>query len=60
MLFTTVNYKYTHNFLVSTRLHIYAIDLKKTTERVKKHISKYIVEKVCHLATLCSFAAGVG
>lgn len=50
-LFTTVNDKYTHNFLVSTRLYIYAIDLKRPTERTEKHISKYIVGKVCHLAT---------
>lgn len=40
---------------MSTRLYIYAIDLKKPTERVEKKISKYIVEKVCNLATL--FAA---
>lgn len=30
---------YTHNFLMSTRLYIYAVDLNKPTERVEKHIN---------------------
>lgn len=45
-IFTTVNYKYTHNFLMSTRLYINAIDLKKPTKRVEKQINKYLVESV--------------
>lgn len=42
---TTINYKHTHNFLVIARLYVYAVDLKKPTERAEKQISKYIMEK---------------